>query len=102
MVWKYFEEYAEEVRNLMRLHTQVLDVRPHRDEDTGGVERWEVTFLDLRSRQRTTLYDAVVVAKWALYRSSCTRYQGCTGLESSICWFNNPLKSLPEARSIQE
>jgi cation diffusion facilitator CzcD-associated flavoprotein CzcO len=63
MVLKYLEEYAEEVRHLIRFQTQVLDVRLHTDDERGGSDRWEVTALDLQSRNATTAYyDAVVVA----------------------------------------
>jgi cation diffusion facilitator CzcD-associated flavoprotein CzcO len=63
MVLKYLEEYAEDVRHLIRFQTQVRDVRLRKDDEHGGSDRWEVTVLDLRSRHATTaVYDAVVVA----------------------------------------
>ena len=62
-VLKYLEEYAEEVKHLIRFQTQVLDVRLHRDDNSGDPDRWEVTVLDLRSKKTATaFYDAAVVA----------------------------------------
>ena len=63
MVLNYLEEYAEELRHLIRLQTQVLDVHLDRDNGNGGIDRWRVTALDLRSLERSAaFYDAVVVA----------------------------------------
>jgi cation diffusion facilitator CzcD-associated flavoprotein CzcO len=61
MVLKYLEEYAEEVRHLIRFQTQVIDVLLH--EKQGLPDQWEVTIVDLRTQEETVaIYDAVVVA----------------------------------------
>jgi cation diffusion facilitator CzcD-associated flavoprotein CzcO len=60
-VLRYLEEYAEEVRHLIRFQTQVLDVRLH--DNQGPLDQWEVTTINLQTEDsRTAIYDAVVVA----------------------------------------
>lgn len=60
-VLKYLEEYAEEIKHLMRFQTQVLDVR--RNNQQGPSDLWEVTTMDLQTQDHTTsVYDAVIVA----------------------------------------
>lgn len=61
MVLKYLEEYAEEVRHLIRFQTQVLDVRLQ--DYPGAPDQWAVTSVDLRTLTPTTsVYDAVIAA----------------------------------------
>lgn len=61
IVLRYLEEYAEEVKHLIRFQTQVLDVRPH--DNQGPLHQWQVTTLDLRTGDsRKAIYDAVVAA----------------------------------------
>lgn len=57
-VLKYLNEYADEVRHLIRFHTAVRDVKP-KNESSG----WTLVAEDLRTRQTISReYDAVVVA----------------------------------------
>ncbi|KAE8355771.1 hypothetical protein BDV28DRAFT_128348 [Aspergillus coremiiformis] len=58
-VKKYLDEYAEEVKDYIHLHTQVVNVK------SGGSEAdpWVVTTKNLRTGvDKTDTYDAVVVA----------------------------------------
>ncbi|EXJ60908.1 hypothetical protein A1O7_05061 [Cladophialophora yegresii CBS 114405] len=75
-VLQYLEEYADDVRHLIRFGTAVRDVRPAVDQDTDGGherrdftdtgkghERWDLTAQDIRSHETVKeSYDAVVVA----------------------------------------
>ncbi|ETI24232.1 hypothetical protein G647_03601 [Cladophialophora carrionii CBS 160.54] len=67
-VLRYLEEYADDVRHLIRFSTAVRDVRPavHGDEVTDtneGYERWDLTAEDLKTKETMReRYDAVVVA----------------------------------------
>ncbi len=59
-VLQYLDEYAEDMKHLIRFETQVLGVRLVYGV---GHDQWEVTTLDLASWQKTTaIYDAVVAA----------------------------------------
>jgi cation diffusion facilitator CzcD-associated flavoprotein CzcO len=61
MVLKYLEEYAEEVRHLIRFQTQVLDVQLK--DYPEAPDQWAVTSVDLRTSKPTvSIYDAVIVA----------------------------------------
>lgn len=58
-VLRYLDDYAEDVKHLIKFETQVIDVRLH----DHGVFNWEVTTQHLRdAKPNTTIYDAVVVA----------------------------------------
>lgn len=55
---KYLDEYAEDLKHLIKLEMQVIDVRKI---ETAG--KWSLTARSLRSGSKTTdIYDAVVVA----------------------------------------
>ncbi|PWY79637.1 FAD/NAD(P)-binding domain-containing protein [Aspergillus heteromorphus CBS 117.55] len=58
-VKKYLDEYAEEIRDIIRFETQVVDLRK-----AGGVaDPWSLTTKSLREgTEKTHSYDAVVVA----------------------------------------
>ncbi|KAI4257017.1 MAG: hypothetical protein LQ352_001845 [Teloschistes flavicans] len=59
-VLQYLNRYAEEVRHLIRFHTQVYDIRR---EDNNGQDRWLVCTKDLVSDKASErYYDAVAVA----------------------------------------
>lgn len=61
-VLRYLEQYAEEVRHMVRFRTAVRDVSVRINQDTGR-EQWDLVAQDLRSKQTTNhVYDAVVVA----------------------------------------
>ncbi|KAK9769122.1 putative Amino acid transporter-like protein [Seiridium cardinale] len=66
VVQRYLEEYAAELRQLIRFSTSVLDVRLREftEPDTGREkEKWDVTSRDLLTgHEKTETYDAVVVA----------------------------------------
>ncbi|KAL9623913.1 MAG: hypothetical protein Q9160_001905 [Pyrenula sp. 1 TL-2023] len=58
-VLRYLDDYAEDVKHLIKFETQVTEVRLH-DHD---VFNWKVTTQRLRDAESsTTVYDAVVVA----------------------------------------
>ena len=58
----YLEDYAEPYRELISLHTQVQNVRPHSTSTNQG-RRWEVFTRDLKSgKEGQSVFDAVVVA----------------------------------------
>ncbi|KAI1135095.1 FAD/NAD(P)-binding domain-containing protein [Hypoxylon sp. FL0543] len=62
-VQAYLEEYARDVRRLIRFSTQVTDVSLREDGDGWGKERWDVSTTDLLTGKETKeTYDAVVVA----------------------------------------
>jgi hypothetical protein len=65
-VQQYLEEYAEDIRSLIRFQTQVVDVRFHQEpslEDGSVKELWSVTTVHLPSGKTCTdIYGAVVVA----------------------------------------
>ncbi|KIW92725.1 uncharacterized protein Z519_06573 [Cladophialophora bantiana CBS 173.52] len=61
-VLKYLEEYADEVRGLIRFNTAIENVRPVRDQENGR-EKWDLTAQNVLSRETIrSVYDAVVVA----------------------------------------
>jgi cation diffusion facilitator CzcD-associated flavoprotein CzcO len=61
VVQEYLERYADEVRHLLRLGIQVLDVRPITDNRSG--DKWSVFTKNLRTGETSvSLYDAVIVA----------------------------------------
>ncbi|EHY55306.1 monooxygenase [Exophiala dermatitidis] len=61
-VLRYLNEYADEVRHLIRFHTAVRDVKQFIDSKTGQ-ERWALQAEDLQTKQTISEeYDAVVVA----------------------------------------
>ncbi|KIX99428.1 uncharacterized protein Z520_05004 [Fonsecaea multimorphosa CBS 102226] len=61
-VLRYLEDYADEIRGLIRFNTAVKDVRSVKGDDTGR-ERWDLTAQDLLTKEVTrNVYDAVVVA----------------------------------------
>lgn len=56
---QYLREYANDVKHLIKFHTQVTDVLPRND----GQESWSVQYRDLVSNKATEgTYDAIVVA----------------------------------------
>ncbi|KAI9933264.1 hypothetical protein ASPWEDRAFT_43033 [Aspergillus wentii DTO 134E9] len=58
-VQRYLEEYAEDVKDLIQLETQVLDVK----QNNSAVGSWNVETKNLRTGETTTHpYDAVVVS----------------------------------------
>lgn len=60
VVKKYLDDYAVDIKDLLRLETQVLGVKRIKD---GSRVCWEVEVLDLKTRQkRTEEFDAVAVA----------------------------------------
>lgn len=60
-ILEYLERYADEVRDLIKFGTQVLDVRPTIED--GSRERWSVTTRHIKSGQRAVqIFDAVIVA----------------------------------------
>ena len=59
-VIEYLEEYAEEVKHLIKFNTQVLDVNRI---SLGGISEWSVKTKNLKSNKVVEgIYDAVVVA----------------------------------------
>lgn len=62
-VMEYIEQYAEEVRNLIKFQTQVMDVRL---QDDSGQEQWAVKTQKVErnevQEEETEVFDAVVVA----------------------------------------
>ena len=59
-VVEYLNEYAEEVRHLVKFHIQVLDVRP---QSSAAREKWAVKTKHVLSQHGSkAIYDAVVVA----------------------------------------
>lgn len=61
-VLRYLEEYAGDVKQLIRFKTAVRDVRAVVDEKTGQ-ERWTLSVEDLVTKQMSSgTYDAVIVA----------------------------------------
>ncbi|KAI1853684.1 hypothetical protein JX266_001668 [Neoarthrinium moseri] len=66
-VQRYLEDYATDVRHLIRFSTSVIDVRPEAEEGESdrqvSSERWTVASRNLLTGASTTeTYDAVVVA----------------------------------------
>ena len=60
VVTRYLEQYAEDVRHLVRFTTQVVDVRPSR---SNGSPPWTIKTRELRSQEEHEgVYDAVIVA----------------------------------------
>ncbi|KAK8066309.1 FAD/NAD(P)-binding domain-containing protein [Apiospora hydei] len=65
-VQAYLQDYAAEIRDLIRFSTAVLDVRP--DDEITRTPRWHVRSRDLAaatdgaSADKAEIYDAVVVA----------------------------------------
>lgn len=60
VVKKYLERYADDIRPLLRLQTQVLNVVPVSD---GLSDRWSIWVCDLKTNERSTSeFDAVVIA----------------------------------------
>lgn len=69
VVQRYLDEYAAELRHLIRFSTSVLSIqlRPRtvagQGGDNGEQDQWDVTSRDLLTgREETETYDAVVVA----------------------------------------
>ena len=61
-VLQYLDDYAEDIKHLIRFNTQVLDVRL-RNAGQDFQDQWDITAEDLRSRKITkSTYDAVIVA----------------------------------------
>ncbi|OQU96976.1 hypothetical protein CLAIMM_02981 [Cladophialophora immunda] len=61
-VLRYLDDYADEVRGLIRFNTAVQDVRPIEGRENGR-EKWDLTAQDLTTREVVrNVYDAVVVA----------------------------------------
>lgn len=64
IVMQYLEEYASDIRPLIRFNHQVLDLTPfHEDKDSDKEQKWEVSFTassDGPSQKAT--FDAVAVA----------------------------------------
>ncbi|EXJ91590.1 hypothetical protein A1O3_00138 [Capronia epimyces CBS 606.96] len=61
-VLRYLNQYADDVRHLIRFHTAVRDVRLHSDQKSGR-EHWSLLAEDLRTKQTISRdYDAIVVA----------------------------------------
>lgn len=59
VIKKYLHGYAEDVKDLIQLETQVQDLRPN----PSGVNGWALTTRNLRTGDdKTDSYDAVVVA----------------------------------------
>ncbi|KAL8639705.1 MAG: hypothetical protein Q9228_003289 [Teloschistes exilis] len=59
-VLQYLNRYAEEVRHLIRFHTQVYDIRR---EENDGQDRWLVFTKDLiNNKASERYYDAVAIA----------------------------------------
>ena len=60
LVTEYLEDYAAEVRHLIKFEIQVLDIRlmsPNADR-----HQWKISTLDLRARTRSeSVYDAVAI-----------------------------------------
>lgn len=55
----YLEEYAADVKHLVRFETQVLDLRPK----DSGIDNWVLTTRSLRTGiKKSGFYDAVVVS----------------------------------------
>lgn len=62
-VKQYLEEYAEDVKNYIQFHTQVLDVSLENPATGHSPSNWKLTTRNLQSGKDTTnAYDAVVVA----------------------------------------
>lgn len=56
---QYLREYANDVKHLIKFHTQVTEVLQRND----GNESWSVRYKDLMSNQATEgIYDAIVIA----------------------------------------
>lgn len=61
VVQEYLERYAEEVRHLLRLGTQVLDIRPV--TDNSSKDKWSVFTKNMKTGEVSVLlYDAVIIA----------------------------------------
>ena len=61
VVQEYLERYADGVRHLLRLGTQVLDVRPITED--GSKDKWSILTKDMKTGEvSVSLYDAVIVA----------------------------------------
>ncbi|OAL37987.1 hypothetical protein AYO20_02820 [Fonsecaea nubica] len=61
-VLRYLDHYADEVRELIRFNTAVIDVLPVKDHGNER-ERWYLTAQNLLTKEASqTVYDAVVVA----------------------------------------
>lgn len=61
-VLRYLEEYADDVRQLIRFNTAVRDVRAVVDVNPGQ-EKWNLTAEDLATKRTSSeAYDAVVIA----------------------------------------
>lgn len=59
VVQKYLDDYAQDIKNLIRFETQVNDLRP----SSSDSQKWELTTESLRAgTNETSIYDAVVVA----------------------------------------
>lgn len=58
VVREYLERYADDIRHLVRLGTQIIDVKP-----LGETGKWTVTRREIKSGKETSsVFDAVVVA----------------------------------------
>jgi cation diffusion facilitator CzcD-associated flavoprotein CzcO len=61
-VLRYLEDYADEVKTLIRFNTAVRDIHPVRDEATRQ-EQWDLIAHDLETSETLYIrYDAIVVA----------------------------------------
>ncbi|KIW68189.1 hypothetical protein PV04_04150 [Phialophora macrospora] len=62
-VLRYLDDYADEVRHLIRFSTAVRDIRPAAGDGDTRYERWDLTAQDLKTKEIVNeRYDAVVVA----------------------------------------
>ncbi|KAJ9622591.1 monooxygenase [Knufia peltigerae] len=62
-VLRYLEDYAADVRHLIKFHTAVKDLTPIAPRTTAAHEQWNLVAEDVRTKETTHhVYDAVVVA----------------------------------------
>ncbi|KAF2637373.1 thiol-specific monooxygenase [Massarina eburnea CBS 473.64] len=62
VVKQYLEEYASEIKEFLKLGTQIIEVQPIQEEGEK-VTRWKVTYIDLATSIRSTeIFDAIVCA----------------------------------------
>jgi cation diffusion facilitator CzcD-associated flavoprotein CzcO len=61
VVLEYLESYADEVRDLIRFGTQVLEVRPITQNGNSG--KWSVSTKNIKTGEKSeSIFDAVIVA----------------------------------------
>lgn len=61
VVLEYLERYADDIRYLLKLGTQVSDVSPTTEDDNK--DKWSVTTRDIKTgKESIQIFDAVIVA----------------------------------------